>query len=200
MCAARTFCGDTLIIASHNQGKVREFAELLRPYAAQVQSASELGLIEPEETGNNFIANAEIKAKAAAKAGYIALADDSGLVVPALGGQPGIYSARWAGPERDFQKAMGLIWSKLGENPRDRSAFFVCALALAWPDGHCESVEGRVYGSLVWPARGERGFGYDPIFVPTGHTQTFAEMLPATKHALSHRADALQQLVERCFV
>lgn len=194
----RKFSGDTLVIASHNQGKVREIADLLKRYAPSCRSAGELGLPEPEETGATFRENAELKARAAAAAGHVALADDSGLVVPALGGQPGIYSARWAGPEKDFTQAMARVQRELPEGA-ERTAHFVCALALAWPDGHCETVEGRVYGTLAWPPRGEQGFGYDPIFVPDGFADTFGEMEPASKHRISHRADAFRQLVERCF-
>ncbi len=197
--AARRFSGDTLVIASHNTGKVREIAELLRPYAQHFRSAGELGLPEPEETGATFAANAELKARAIALlSGSVALADDSGLTVTALGGQPGIYSARWGGPARDFGLAMTRVNDELGANP-DRSAAFICALSLAWPDGHCETVEGRVDGALVWPSRGDHGFGYDPIFVPTGFDQTFGELAPAVKHRLSHRADAFRKLVARCF-
>jgi XTP/dITP diphosphohydrolase len=194
----RPFTGDELVIASHNRGKVHEIVALLRPYVQNFIAAADLGLPEPEETESTFTGNAELKARAAATvSGRPALADDSGLVVPALGGAPGIYSARWAGPERDFPLAMERVISELGE--KDSAAHFVCALALAWPDGHCETVEGRVFGRLVWPARGLRGFGYDPIFVADGHTQTFGEMQPAAKHAISHRAAAFRQLVERCF-
>ena len=198
MTAPRHFTGDTLVIATHNPGKVREIADLLRPYAKSFKSNIELGLPEPEETGLTFVANAELKALAAAKAGHVALADDSGLVVPALGGDPGIYSARWAGPTKDFRIAMRKVEDGLA-GKTDRSAYFVCALSLAWPDGHVETVEGRCHGSLVWPPRGEKGFGYDPMFVPDGFDITFGEMDPARKHEMSHRADAFRQLVERCF-
>jgi XTP/dITP diphosphohydrolase len=195
---SRRFTGDTLVIASHNKGKVREIALLLGAYVAHFPSAGELGLPEPEETETTFIGNAELKAVAAAKAsGLAALADDSGLVVPALDGAPGIYSARWAGPTKDFAVAMARVETELGAN--DPSAYFVCALSLAWPDGHVESCEGRVYGRLVFPGRGDRGFGYDPIFIPDGHDTTFAEMVPDDKHRMSHRADAFAQLVARCF-
>lgn len=195
----RIFTGDTLVIATHNKGKLREIAELLAPFAATFRSAGELGLPEPEETGDSFKANAELKALAAAKAsGHVALADDSGLAVVALNGAPGIYSARWGGEAKDFNLAMARVNEELGSNP-DRRAYFVCALSLAWPDGHVETVEGRVDGSIVWPPRGERGFGYDPIFTPNGHDVTFAEMEPAAKHAMSHRADAFRQLTARCF-
>lgn len=194
----RRFTGDTLVIASHNAGKVREIADLLGPYAATFTSAGALGLPEPEETGDTFIANAVLKARAAALAGHVALADDSGLAVTALNGAPGIYSARWAGPEKDFAIAMRKVEDGLA-GQEDRTAEFVCALALAWPDGHVEVVEGRCPGTLVWPPRGGKGFGYDPVFVPDGYTQTFAEMEPAAKHGMSHRAEAFRQLVERCF-
>jgi XTP/dITP diphosphohydrolase len=194
----RRFTGDRLVIASHNKGKVREIALLLGDYVAQFPSAGELNLPEPEETETTFIGNAELKARAAATGSRLpALADDSGLVVPALNGDPGIYSARWAGPDKDFAIAMERVRRELGA--KDPSAHFVCALALAWPDGEVEAVEGRVYGRLVFPPRGERGFGYDPIFIPDGHDITFAEMDPNDKHRMSHRADAFAQLVDRCF-
>jgi XTP/dITP diphosphohydrolase len=195
---SRRFTGDTLVIASHNKGKVREIAELLGAHVAHFPSAGELDLPEPEETETTFIGNAELKARAAATAsGLPALADDSGLVVPALGGAPGIYSARWAGPDKDFSVAMRRVETELGA--RDSSAYFVCALTLAWPDGHAESVEGRIHGRLVFPGRGDRGFGYDPIFIPDGRALTFAEIDPDEKHRISHRADAFAQLVARCF-
>ena len=195
----RKFTGDALVIASHNPGKVREIAELLAPFVREFVSAGELGLPEPDETGSTFVENAELKARAAAiGSGRIALADDSGLAVHALGGAPGIYSARWAGPEKDFGHAMGRVQRELGDTP-DRRAHFVCALSLAWPDGHCETVEGTVHGSLVWPPCGDRGFGYDPIFVVDGRDLTFGEMDPDEKHRISHRADAFRKLVARCF-
>jgi len=194
----RRFTGDTLVIASHNKGKVREIAELLGAYVAYFPSAGDLNLAEPEETETTFIGNAELKARAAAAAsGLPALADDSGLVVPALGGAPGIYSARWAGPDKDFSVAMRQVEAELGD--RDPSAYFVCALSLAWPDGHTESVEGRIHGRLIFPGRGDKGFGYDPIFIADGRDITFAEMEPDEKHRISHRADAFAQLVARCF-
>jgi XTP/dITP diphosphohydrolase len=195
---SRRFTGDTLVIASHNQGKVREIAALLGDYVAKFPSAGELGLGEPEETETTFIGNAALKAKAAATAsGLPALADDSGVVVPALGGAPGIYSARWAGPEKDFAMAMRRIETELGDG--DRSAHFICALAIAWPGGHVEAVEGRLDGQLTFPPRGDRGFGYDPIFIADGYDITFGEMDPDEKHRISHRADAFAQLVDRCF-
>lgn len=190
--------GQTLIIASHNKGKVVEIADLLAPFQLDVVSAGDLQLPEPEETGLTYIANAELKALAAAKAANKpALADDSGLSVNALGGAPGIYSARWAGPDRDFNHAMRRVADALLlAGTTDRTAEFVCALTLAWPDGHKISFEGRVSGTIIWPQRGEQGFGYDPIFMPIGHQITFGEMEPAKKHAMSHRAVAFAQLVE----
>lgn len=196
---ARHFDGSKLVIASHNKGKVREIGELLEPFGVETISAGELDLPEPVEDGETFIANAEIKALAAAKAsGLPALSDDSGLEVHGLEGAPGIYSARWAGPGKDFAVAMQAVIDKLGGNP-DRGANFTCALTLAWPDGHMESFEGKVFGTLINQMRGDKGFGYDPIFVPEGHSVTFAEMEPAEKHAMSHRADAFNQLIDACF-
>jgi XTP/dITP diphosphohydrolase len=194
----RCFTGDRLVIASHNPGKVEEIAALLAPFAIKTVSAGMLGIPEPEETGDTFEANAELKARAAAEASRLpALADDSGLVVPALGGAPGIYSARWAGPAKDFRMAMERVQRELGD--RDRSAAFVAVLALAWPDAGIELFRGEVGGSLTWPPRGHRGFGYDPIFVPAGAALTFGEMDPAEKHLISHRARAFAKLVEGCF-
>ena len=188
-----------LVIASHNPGKVREIAELLAPHNVRVISAGELGLPEPEETEATFAGNAAIKAHAAARgAAQPALADDSGLAVTALGGQPGVHSARWAGPGKDFHAAMERVEYELGQSA-DRRAAFVCALCLAWPGGAQETFEGRVEGTLVWPPRGSRGFGYDPIFVPEGFEVTFGEMDPAQKHAISHRARAFQKLVTAVF-
>ncbi|HVG81074.1 MAG TPA: RdgB/HAM1 family non-canonical purine NTP pyrophosphatase [Methylomirabilota bacterium] len=195
---ARRCEGGRLVVASHNPGKVREIGDLLRPYGFEIVSAGALGLPEPEETGATFPANAELKARAAARAaGLPALADDSGLVVPALGGAPGIYSARWAGPGKDFGLAMQRVERAL-DGIADRRAHFICALALAWPDGHVESVEGRVDGRLVWPPRGSRGFGYDPMFLPEGGALTFGEMKPEAKHRISHRARAFAQITARC--
>jgi XTP/dITP diphosphohydrolase len=194
----RLFAGGRLVVASHNPGKVEEITALLAPFAIETVSAAALGLPEPEETGDSFEANAALKAHAAAAgSGLPALADDSGLVVPALGGAPGIYSARWAGPAKDFAAAMARVEYELGD--RDRSARFVAVLALAWPDGHAESFRGEVAGRLIWPPRGERGFGYDPIFVPAGDTRTFGEIEPAEKHRISHRAHAFAKLVAACF-
>ena len=179
-----------LVLATHNPGKVVELAELLAPHWLDVVSAGELGLDEPEETGSTFIANAELKALAAAKAsGLPALADDSGLCVDALGGAPGIYSARWAGPGKDFKVAMQRVRDALDlEGPR--SAHFMCALSIAWPDGHVESVEGRVDGLLTWPPRGDNGFGYDPMFIMDGKSRTYGEISREEKEADNHRARA----------
>jgi len=198
---ARQFTEPKLVIASHNSGKVREIGELLRPFDKDVVSAGDLDIEEPEETGTTFVANASLKAHASAKAsGLPALADDSGLAVVALDGDPGIYSARWGGPDRDFNLAMQKVEEAVQATGNDdRRAYFVCALCLAWPDGHEEIFEGRVDGTLVWPQRGDRGFGYDPVFLPEGGALTFAEMDPDAKHAISHRADAFRQLVDACF-
>jgi len=193
----RPFTGDRLVIASHNQGKVEEIAALLAPFAVSTTPAAALGLPQPEETGDSFEANAALKARSAAEAGGLpALADDSGLVVPALGGAPGIYSSRWAGPTKDFHSAMQRLQRELGD--RDRKGVFVAVLALAWPEGHIELFRGEVAGRLEWPPRGNRGFGYDPIFVPEGGVETFGEMEPAEKHKISHRAVAFTKLVDRC--
>ncbi|MCA3255607.1 MAG: RdgB/HAM1 family non-canonical purine NTP pyrophosphatase [Alphaproteobacteria bacterium] len=195
-----------LVIASHNEGKVSEISALLGSYGIEPVSAGELGLPEPEETGTTFAENAALKALAAARgSGMPALADDSGLCVDALGGAPGVYTADWAeaglregGPGRDWYLAMGKVEGKLAELGPDapRTAHFVCMLALGWPDGHVDLFEGRVAGSLTWPPRGKLGFGYDPVFVPAGRTQTFAEIAPTEKHAISHRAAAFLKLVE----
>ena len=185
-----------LVIASHNPGKLREIDDLLRPFGIETIGAAALGLAEPEETGTTFAANAELKARAAANAAKLpALADDSGLAVAALGGDPGIYSARWAGPKKDFSLAMRKVEDAL-KGRSDRRAEFIAALALAWPGGECEMFEGKVEGTLVWPPRGDKGFGYDPVFVPDGHTITFGEMDPARKHTMSHRARAFAKLIE----
>ena len=191
-----------LVIASHNEGKVREIRALLAPFGVEPISAKALDLPEPEETGTTFVANAELKAMQAADlSGLPALADDSGLCVEALNGDPGIFSARWAGPERDFGLAMQLVHNKLVEAgpAAGRDAHFVCALALAWPDGHIECFEGRVDGTLVWPPKGAHGFGYDPMFLANGESETFGEMDPERKHAMSHRADAFEKLVAAVF-
>jgi XTP/dITP diphosphohydrolase len=191
-----------LVIASHNAGKVREIEALLGPYGVDPVSAGVLDIPEPEETGTTFIANAELKARAAADlSGLPALADDSGLCVEALNGEPGIFSARWAGPSKDFGLAMRLVHQALAKVGPDagRDAHFVCALALCWPDGHMESFEGRVDGILVWPPRGTHGFGYDAMFEPLGLDATFGEIDPDAKHAMSHRADAFRKLVAAIF-
>src|SRR5947208_10234036 len=192
------FTSDRLVVASHNPGKVEEIAALLAPFAVETIAAGSLGISEPEETGDSFEANAALKARAAMQAsGLPALADDSGLVVPALGGAPGIYSARWAGPGKDFRVAMARVQRELAD--KDRRAQFVAVLALAWPDGEVALFRGEVQGQLTWPPRGERGFGYDPIFVPEGYHMTFGELDPAYKHQISHRARAFAELVEACF-
>jgi XTP/dITP diphosphohydrolase len=199
-----------LVIATHNSGKRAEMRELLAPYGIDAVSAAELGLPEPEETGTTFRDNARIKAQAAAIMTKLpAFADDSGVVVDALGGEPGIYSARWAGPNKDFAGAMAAIETKLKERgataPSQRRAAFVSALCVAWPDGHLEEFEARVDGVLVWPPRGDKGFGYDPMFLPNGHDRTFGEMASDEKHGLpprgkglSHRARAFVKLAEAC--
>ena len=202
--ARRHFEGTEIVIASHNVGKISEIGDLLAALGVASVGADALGLDEPEETGADFIANAELKAHAAAMAsGRPALADDSGLAVDALDGAPGIYSARWAQtPDgtRDFAFAMQKVETALAQKPdAPRTARFICALSLAWPDGHAESFEGQVAGTLVWPMRGENGFGYDPVFLPLGGDLTFGEMSPQAKHAISHRADAFAQLVAGCF-
>jgi len=195
----RSFTGGKLVVASHNAGKVREIRELLQAFAVDVISAGDLNLPEPDETATTFIGNAELKAIAAARAANLpALADDSGLSIDALDGAPGIYSARWAGADKDFNMAMTRIEREM-DGKANRKARFICALSLAWPDGHCESFEGKVMGVLTFPPSGTKGFGYDPIFIADGHSVTFAEMEPAAKHAISHRADAFRQLVAACF-
>lgn len=201
MSAHRPFPGGRLVVATHNPGKLVELRDLFRPFTTDLISAGELGLPEPEETETSFIGNAELKARAAATAaGFPALADDSGLSVAALGGGPGIYSARWAGEAKDFAFAMERIRRELEEKGLETSAaHFTCALSLAFPDGHCETFEGKIFGQLIFPPRGKNGFGYDPIFVPDGHTQTFGEMDPDAKHAMSHRARAFAELIAACF-
>lgn len=192
-----------LVVASHNPGKVAEIRDLLAPYGIETLSAAEVDLPEPEETGDTFVDNALLKARAGATgADMVALADDSGLQVSALGGEPGIRSARWAGPDRDFNLAMARVERELSKkraaDAKSRDACFVAALALCWTDGHTESFEGRVCGHLVWPPRGGRGFGYDPMFKPNGYDITFGEMDPAEKHRISHRAVAFGKLLEDC--
>ncbi|MBL6595811.1 MAG: RdgB/HAM1 family non-canonical purine NTP pyrophosphatase [Candidatus Puniceispirillum sp.] len=197
----RLFTEDTLVIATHNAGKMREIKALFAGFGINILSASELGLDEPDETDTSFIGNALLKARAAAmSAGQPALADDSGLCVTALDGAPGIYSARWAGPKRDFSLAMTAVETALAKTGNgDSGAEFVCALALVWPDGDEVCVEGRVKGQITFPRRGKHGFGYDPIFQPDGYQISFGEMDPDAKHAISHRADAFAQLLARCF-
>ena len=196
---ARQFTENRLVIASHNPGKVREISDLLIPWSISVISAAELDLPEPEETGLSFRANAKLKSDAAAFVARLpALADDSGLAVNALNGAPGIYSARWAGAEKNFSVAMARVNREMGDNP-DRGAQFVCALALTWPDGHSEVFEGSVGGTLVWPPRGKRGFGYDPMFLGDGDAGTYGEIAPEEKHARSHRAIAFRKLIASCF-
>ena len=195
--------GDKLVIATHNPGKLREIAELIEPLGITCVGAEELGLPEPEEIGNTFVDNADLKAREAADlSGLPALADDSGLCVDALHGAPGIFSARWAEDadgNRDWTRAMEKVWREVeAAGPEaGHDAHFACALAIAWPnDGQVENFEGRVDGTLTWPPRGDKGFGYDPIFVPAGHDVTFGEMDPAEKHSISHRADAFRKLVK----
>lgn len=186
--------GLPLVIASHNAGKVREIGDLLRPLGVEVMSASAAGVDEPEETGATFAENASLKSENACRiSGRPSLSDDSGLVIPALGGAPGIYSARWAGPTKDFSIAFSRIQEELGNKPRD--AYFVCVLALSIPGKQTEVFEGRVYGSITFPPRGSRGFGYDPIFIPQGMQQTFGEIEPDTKNAMSHRAIAFSHFL-----
>lgn len=198
----RLFQEPRLLIASHNQGKIREIATVLGPYQVLTVSAASLNLEEPEETGATFVENAKLKALAGMKAtGLPCLADDSGLIIPALNGQPGIYSARWAQtPEgtRDFSYAIDRIAQEM-TNKDDYSAHFVCVLCLVWPDGFDLTIEGKAYGHLTFPPRGERGFGYDPIFIPEGHSLTYAQMPPEQKQRISHRAIAIQEMIRECF-
>ena len=188
-----------LVIASHNPGKVREIGKLLAPFATDVISAGDLNLPEPDETGDTFTANAGLKALASMQgSGWAALADDSGLCINALGGEPGLYSARWAGPSKDFNIAMAAVHDKL-RGCDDKSAYFICVLALAWPDGQIETFEGKIVGQIVEPARGLNGFGYDPIFIPNGYNITFGEFEAEAKAAIAHRAVAFNQLVKAYF-
>ncbi|GAA3858464.1 RdgB/HAM1 family non-canonical purine NTP pyrophosphatase [Celeribacter arenosi] len=200
----RKFDGQKLVLASHNKGKLREIALLVEPFGIEVVSAGDLNLEEPEETESTFAGNARIKAHFAATAsGLPALSDDSGIMVDALDGAPGVFTADWAETPngRDFPMAMEKVWTLLEERgaPEPRTARFCCTLCLAWPDGHDEIFEGTVSGRLVWPMRGDLGFGFDPIFLPDGKSETFGEMDPAKKHAMSHRADAFTKLVSGCF-
>ena len=198
----RQFNENKLVIATHNVGKMQEIGMLFANFDFTILSATELGLPEPEETEDSFVGNAVLKARAAALAsGMAALADDSGLSVVALNGAPGVYSARWSGPNRDFNVAMAAVEEALLKSQSDdMRAEFICALALVWPDGHAVSVEGKIRGVLTFPARGNLGFGYDPIFQPNGHNVSFGEMEPKAKHAISHRADAFAKLQSRCFI
>ncbi len=199
MMGRRIAAGQTLVLASHNAGKLREIEDLVRPLGIEVVSAGALGLPEPEENAPDFHGNAVIKAQAAAIAsGKPALSDDSGFCVAALGGDPGVLSARWAGPSKDFAAAMTRVHDKIGDDP-DKRAWFIAALCVAWPDGHTETFIGRIDGEAVWPPRGDRGFGYDPMFVPAGGSLTFGEMHPDQKHAVSHRARAFAQVMASCF-
>jgi XTP/dITP diphosphohydrolase len=200
----RRFSGDELVIASHNAGKLREIGALVSPFGVSAISAASLNLPEPEETEDTFIGNARIKAHfAAGQSGLPALSDDSGIMVDALGGAPGVFTADWAETPngRDFPMAMTKVWAMLQDQnaPEPRSARFCATLCLAWPDGHDEIFEGTVAGRLVWPMRGALGFGFDPIFMPDGETVTFGQMDPARKHAISHRAVAFEKLVAGCF-
>ncbi len=196
--ARRLTAGERLVIASHNKGKLAEIADLVRPHGIAAISAAELGLPAPAEDAPDFVGNARIKAQAAATAaGLPALSDDSGFCVAALGGAPGVVSARWAGPDKDFAAAMARVQAEIGA-AEDRRAWFICALSLAWPDAHAETFLGRVDGTAIWPPRGTLGFGYDPMFVPARESRTFGEMAPEEKHASSHRARAFAQLVAAC--
>ncbi|HUB14459.1 MAG TPA: RdgB/HAM1 family non-canonical purine NTP pyrophosphatase [Acetobacteraceae bacterium] len=191
--------GAKLVVATHNPGKLREIADLLRPHGIEAVSAGALGLPEPEEDAPDFVGNARIKALAAAIAARLpALADDSGFCVAALGGAPGVHSARWAGSDKDFSHAIARVHQQIA-GAADRRAWFVAALCVAWPDGQTATFVGRVDGEAVWPPRGDRGFGYDPMFVPHGETRTFGEIAPEEKHAVSHRARAFAQLEVGCF-
>ena len=195
----RLASGQKLVLASHNKGKLREIEALLRPLGIEVVSAGDLGLPEPEEDAPDFAGNARIKAVAAAIAsGLPALSDDSGFCVAALNGAPGVHSARWAGASKDFGAAMATVHERIGDSP-DHRAWFIAALCLAWPDGHTETFLGRIDGTVVWPPRGDKGFGYDPMFVPAGAQETFGEIDPEEKHAVSHRARAFAQVLASCF-
>ena len=199
----RIFQDESLVIASRNQGKIKEITALLSPYVAEIKNSADFDLEDVAETGTTFFNNASLKALYTAReTGLPSLADDSGLMVYALGGQPGVYTADWAGADRNYQSAMQRIINEIGDNP-NHAAQFVCTLVLAWPDSHVESVSGAVKGQIVWPPRGDLGFGYDPFFVPDGQKEnqakTFAEMTIAEKQSYSHRADAFQKLVDLCF-
>ncbi|MBL8831399.1 MAG: RdgB/HAM1 family non-canonical purine NTP pyrophosphatase [Rhodospirillales bacterium] len=198
MGAGRLTAGTRLVVATHNKGKLAEMADLLRPYGLDCVSAGSLGVAEPDETGTTFEANAALKARhTAAATGLPSLADDSGMCVDALDGDPGVYTANWAGPKRDFSRAMRMVEAAL-DGAKDRRARFVSVLALAWPDGRVDIFRGEAPGTLVWPPRGANGFGYDPMFVPDGHAVTFGEMDPALKHTISHRAVAFAKFRAAC--
>lgn len=195
----KLIAGTKLVLASHNPGKLVELTDLLRPYQIDVLPVGALGLTEPDETAPDFAGNARIKALAAATTtGLPAFSDDSGFCVAALGGDPGVLSARWAGPGKDFAKAMVSVHERVGD-AEDKRSWFVAALCVAWPDGHTETFIGRVDGTMVWPPRGDQGFGYDPMFVPENNILTFGEMTPGAKHAVSHRMRAFVQVVAACF-
>lgn len=198
----RKFEGDLIVVATHNKGKLRELRSYLEPLGITLKSADDFNLPEPAETETTYVGNAALKARAAAEAcGQICLADDSGLAVDALDGDPGIYSARWAEDaegNRDFLRAMALIHQKLGTT-KNRKAKFVCSIALCWPDGHVETVEGYAHGQVIWPPRGPDGFGYDPMFLPDGHDQTFGEMDAQQKGQISHRRNAIEKILDKCF-
>jgi len=200
----RSLANQKIVIATHHEGKLEEFAALLKPHGVTAVSAGELGLAEPAETEHTFAGNARIKAVAAMKAsGLIAVSDDSGLCVEALGGAPGVHTADWAGPDRDWNRAMRLVEEKLqakgATTPDKRGAYFACTLCVIWPDGEERIYEGRAQGTLAWPPRGQLGHGYDPMFVPDGETRTFAELAPEEKNRISHRAKALEMLVRDLF-
>jgi XTP/dITP diphosphohydrolase len=200
----RSLANQKIVIATHNKGKLEEFAALLKPYGVEAVSAGALGLPEPVETESTFTGNARIKALSAMKAsGLIAVSDDSGLCVEALGGEPGVYTADWAGPDRDWNRAMRLVEEKLqakgATTPEQRRAYFACTLCVIWPDGEERIYEGRAHGSLAWPPRGALGHGYDPVFMPDGETRSFAELAPEEKNRISHRAKALELLVRDLF-
>jgi len=196
--ARRLAAGSRLVLASHNRGKLTEMADLMRPFGVEMVAAAALGLPEPDETAPDFFGNARLKAEAAAQAsGLPSLADDSGFCVAALGGAPGVLSARWAGPAKDFTAAMQRV-NRERAGKQEARAWFVCVLSLAWPDGESASFFGRVDGNLAWPPRGTLGFGYDPMFVPLGGNHTYGELKPEEKHATSHRARAMAQLIKAC--
>ncbi|MBI3441372.1 MAG: RdgB/HAM1 family non-canonical purine NTP pyrophosphatase [Proteobacteria bacterium] len=197
----RQFSGAELVVATHNNGKMREFAAMFAEHPCKLYSAADFNLESPEETGTTFIDNALLKARFVAKAtGKIALADDSGMCVEALDGAPGVYSADWAEVEggRDFNRAIKKVHDAMGDHP-NKKAKFVSVLALCWPDGHCETAEGFAHGQIVWPPRGSHGHGYDPIFMPDGYHNTYAEMDPTEKNKISHRAASFRQMMEKCF-